>query len=138
MTVRPSLEVANSARAAARHLRASALVHIAEGRRTVHDIIQLAATENGRPLLRITVNQLLLAQPGVGDESVRRVLNHITNVTGAADVPIRRITVAWLLDARAGGRRFMAFCDALGDNTQTPWPGFPFTPRPARRSGGPR
>ena len=104
----------------------------------MHDVINLACTPNGRPLLRITVKQLLLAQPGVGDESVRRVIDKVIAVTGAHDVPVRRITLAWLLDTRAGGRRFMAFCDALGDNAATPWPGFPFTPRPTRTSGGTR
>lgn len=138
MSARPSLDVANSARAAARHVRASALIRVAEGRASVHDVIQMACTERGKSLLRITVKQLLLAQPGVGDETVARVIRHITDVTDTADVPARRITLAWLLDSRAGGRRFMAFCDALGDNTATPWPGFPFTPRPARTSGGTR
>jgi len=138
MNARPSLDVANSARAAARHVRAAALIHVAEGRTGVHDVIRLACTPNGRPLLRITVKQLLLAQPGVGDETVSRAIRHLLAVTGAGDTPVRRITLAWMLDARAGGRRFMAFCDALGDNSTTPWPGFPFTPRPARTPGGTR
>ncbi|WIB65455.1 hypothetical protein [Curtobacterium sp. MCBD17_040] len=137
MNVRPPLADANSARAAARHLRATALMHVATGRASVHDVIRLACKPNGKPLLRITLKQLLLAQPGVGDETVARITRHVLHLTGS-DVAPRKFTIAWLLDARAGGRRFMAFCDALGNNSATPWPGFPFTPRPARISGGTR
>lgn len=136
MTTLPSLSTANSARARARRYRASALLAIADdnNRTTVNDILRHACTEKGRPLLRLTLKQLLLAQPGVGDETVTRILNHTVRVVGVASPP-RRLTVAWLLDARAGGRRFMAFCDALADNSKQPWPGFPFMPRPQKTTG---
>lgn len=125
---RPPLEQANVAKAQAHRARAAALISVAEGRHTIVDVIKHAATEAGRPLLRITLRQLLLAQPGWGDERCGSALNQLTAVLGApaAKLHRRKLTIAWLLDARAGGKRFMAFCDVIAAKTDAPWPGFPF------------
>ena len=44
--------------------------------------------------------------------------------------PNRRLTVSWVHDPRAGGRRWFALCDALRPRDQRPWPGFPWQPAP--------
>ena len=124
---RPSLAVANSARAHANRVRATALIAVAEGHRTITDVVKAAAGDDEKALLRLTVRQLLLAQPGWGEERTRQVMSKITDIVGQST---SHMTVAWVLDPRAAGRRFMAFCDAITSNTQPPWPGYPFAKRP--------
>lgn len=132
MSARPSLNTANSARAVAERRRSAALIEVASGEASVADVITAAATEAGRPLLRITLRQLLLAQPGWGTERTAKVLSQTLTVLESQNVPMRRLTIAWLLDPRAGGRRLMAFCDSLSTRTEPPWVGFPFMPKPQR------
>lgn len=124
---RPDLAVANSARAEANLVRAKALIEVAQGHRTITDVVTAAAGDHEKALLRLTVRQLLLAQPGWGEERTRQVISKITDIVGQTP---DHMTVAWILDPRAAGRRFMAFCDAITSNTQPPWPGYPFAKKP--------
>ena len=125
----PDRAVAMGALAAARRTRARWLVAIAEGKTTPTRLLHHATTEAGKPLLSVSLRQILSSQPGWGakrtDEAVGRIL---------ARLGIRepsRLTVAWLLDSRAAGARYLAWCDVLHGSHQAPWPGFPFTPGPA-------
>lgn len=132
MTNRPDLATANSAREHAARTRAAALIAVANGEIGVDAVVKSATTESGRPLLRITVKQLLLALPGWGTERTNRLVNHmneVLDITGNAPTA-RKMTVSWLIDPRAGGRRFMAFCDGMKSKSDAPWPGFPFASKP--------
>jgi hypothetical protein len=129
MTI-PPLSTANSARHAAARHRGAALVAVAGGESTVRDVILAACTEDGKPLTRVTLRQLLMAQPGWGPDRAAKALEHTLTTLGNPEVNQRKLTIAWLLDKRAGGRRFMAFCDALYPRASAPWPGFPFAARP--------
>jgi hypothetical protein len=132
MSMTPNLDVANSARAAARIIRARHLLEIAGSTTSVHETLAAATTDAGRPLLRLTLRQLLMAQPGWGEHRAAAVLRKVLQVSGATSIATRKLTVSWVLDSRAGGRRFMALCDAITAKDSAPWPGFPFAPRPAR------
>lgn len=120
----------HSARTAAQRMRAAVLIDVAEGRRGLKDVIELSTFGEHRPLLRLSLRQLLIAQPGWGPARADRVIQQMLAVLDLEGTDIRKITMQWLLDSRAGGRRFMALCDALMPKT-APWPGFPFAPRPA-------
>lgn len=130
MTFTPSLDVANEARAKARFVRAARLYSLANGSTTVVETIAAATDDAGRPLLRLTLRQLLLAQKGWGEQRTAHVIGRTLSVIGAPETPTRKLTVAWLIDPRSGGRRIMAFCDALSAKDGPPWPGFPFAPHP--------
>lgn len=129
--MRPPLSAANSARFEANRQRAEWLVAVANGDSTVLDVIEWAATDDGRPLMRVPLRKLLLAQPGWGEDRTRTAITKTLAVTGRRGLPTRKVTIAWLLDHRAGGKRFQAFCDALAFTPKTPWTAFPFTPVPA-------
>lgn len=125
-----SLALADSAKRKAEHTRADALVSLHWGSLSISDLITAATYEGSQPLRRITLRQLLGSQAGWGRARVSRVLASITSLLGHE--PTSRLTVAWLIDARAGGRRVHATADATYSRTQ-PWIGFPYAPLP---SGG--
>lgn len=128
-----SLALANTAKDEAARTRSRWLVSLQkEGTVTVPDLLKAATTEEGRPLRRITLRQLLLTQDGWGRARADRVLSHTTSLLGHE--PTSRLTVAWLIDARAGRRRVHALADALTERV-APWPGFPFAP-PSPTGGG--
>ncbi|MDC7120256.1 hypothetical protein OMK64_01750 [Cellulomonas fimi] len=131
--------VATSALRAAREMRGEALFTIADGLIDPIDVARDAMTPEGEPLRRISLRQLLLAQPGWGeartDELIRR-LHAFCEITE----PPRRLSIRWLIDPRVSGRRLVAFCDLLdegraavargGEVDVVPWAGYPFTPMP--------
>ncbi|WP_412905262.1 hypothetical protein [Aeromicrobium sp. 179-A 4D2 NHS] len=120
-------ELAEARRRASR-TRAEWLVAITEGVVTVDDLIRAACEPDGKPLMKISLSQLLLAQPGVGKAKAERVLRKThTALSGRGDDSQPLQTVANLVDPRSGGRRYVAFRDALSDR-QTPVTGFPFAP----------
>jgi hypothetical protein len=128
-----------AAGAAARRCRAEWMLGVTQGLIEPTQLVQHAATDDGAPLLRINLRRLLLARPGRGARDADSVIEALlrehpsrTNGTKPAD-----LTVAWLLDNRALGRRFSTWLAVLHANrTEPPWPGFPFTPAPA--GAGPR
>jgi hypothetical protein len=130
MNISPPLEIANTARALATQERARQLIAVTNMNITIHEVIRAAATPQGRPILRITLRQLLLAQPGWGEQKTNAVLNKLSSSLGQPTPQLRKLTIAWLLDPRAGGRRFMAFCDTFNANSAPPWRGYPFATRP--------
>lgn len=122
---------ARAARRAADQVRAQALVSVASGEASIWDVLARAATPSGRPLLRLSLHQLLIAQPGVGTKSARsRVASLLDLVRSAtAGESQRALTVQWLIDPRAHGRRMLAFIEVMDEHTGTPpWRGFPLAP----------
>lgn len=125
-----SLALANTAKFEADRTRAEWLISLSSGVISISDLIKAATREDGQALRRITLRQLLMSQEGWGRARAERVLSHTTHILGHE--PTSRLTVAWLIDARAGGRRVHALADALRMRV-TPWIGFPYAPLP---SGG--
>ena len=117
-------------------IRATALLLVAGGKINVWGVLQSASVPAGRPLLRLSLRQLLLAQPGVGSRSEEHLLGSLLNRLG---LPMGHkspgtsgLTVQWLLDPRTNGRRMLAFIDVMYDRGGgPPWPGFPFAPPPS-------
>lgn len=128
---RPPLARANQARRAATTYRAEWLVALAEDVVTLPDVLAHAATEEGRPLLRVRLHQLLTTQPGWGEVRAGRVLATLGEFLSEPGCATGR-TLAWLLDPRAGGRRVTAFLEAYFARRrhETPWPGFPYAKAP--------
>ena len=128
-----SLGLANTAKREAARTRSSWLVSLGvEGNKTIPDLVRQAPSEEGRPLRRITLRQLLLTQESWGRARADRVLSLTTSLLGHE--PTSRLTVAWLIDARAGRRRVHALTDALTERA-VPWIGFPYAP-PLPAGGG--
>ena len=125
-----SIYTLRAARDTARKVRAEWLVAVAEGLVSVDDVIREAGTQVGHPLLVVSLRQLLLAQPLVGEARTETVLTKMTERLESANsiAPTsRHWTVSSLLDKRVGGRRYIAFQDARMSRV-TPSSGFPFSP----------
>jgi len=123
-----SLALANATKKEASRIRAEQLLSLQSGLTTIPDLILAASSEDSRALRRITLRQLLISQEGWGEARVHSVLSRTSSLLGLD--PTSRLTVAWLIDARAGGRRLRAFADARSARV-TPWTGFPYAPLPA-------
>lgn len=93
---------------------------------TVAKVLEAVAEPENRPLLRLRLRMLLQYQPGWGAVRADQIIDHVLSVTGAK-LDKRLVTVGWLLDPRAGGRRFTAWIDALEPKKDPPWKGFPHT-----------
>lgn len=127
-----------AAKRSADRFRAHALVSVARGQMTVWDVLREAALPTGRPLLRLSLRQLLLAQPGVGVKTVQSYLSTLDHLVGCASATESQagLTVQWLLDPRVHGRRLLALLDVMGQRTGTPpWRGFPLAPPPGAMDG---
>lgn len=93
---------------------------------TVAQVLAAAAGQENRPLMKLRLRMLLRFQPGWGAVRADQIIDHVLSVTGAK-LDRRLVTVAWLLDPRAGGRRYTAWLDAIEPKKDPPWPGFPHT-----------
>lgn len=140
----PSLAGANLARRAANDQRARAIAAVATGRTTPAGILRASCLPDSKAYLRIPLVRLLAAQEGV---SRRRARQTVATVLDVLDMPhpgdkaIDALTVMWVLDSRAAGRRIRALADVLDqDKHSAPWRGFPYAvqvaPTPAQ--GGTR
>ncbi|MHA3723768.1 hypothetical protein ACXR2T_07805 [Leucobacter sp. HY1910] len=119
------------ARLAAYQARGQQIIAVAEQRLTPQDVIAAAAE---REVLRpITLKRLLGAQPGWGDAKVGRFTAELARICGT-EVKPHRLTIGWLIDRRAGGRRLIAYANLWRQEQRAqrplPWPGFPYTPAP--------
>ena len=119
-----------SALAQARLARATALAGVAAGRFTVENVLDQACAATEHPLRRLRLASLLTAQPGVGLRGAEKILTRVALLCGEPDLDRKLMTVSWLLDRRAGGKRYLAWVDAHTGKA-SPWPGWPFTPAPA-------
>jgi hypothetical protein len=122
---RNSSEKLAGARRSASRVRAEWLMLVNDETVTPADLLNEAARADARPLLRLSLRQVLLAQPAWGRKRTEAVIGHISSIFGGR-IEGRQITVGWLLDPRAGGRRFHAWLDAHQPKTRPPWPGFPY------------
>lgn len=93
---------------------------------TVADVLKASEAREHRPLLKIRLGMLLRYQPGWGRVRAEGVVDHVLAVTGVK-LDRRLVNVGWLLDPRAGGRRYTAWLDALEPKKNPPWTGFPHT-----------
>ncbi|MCU6481284.1 hypothetical protein [Arthrobacter sp. A2-55] len=118
------LEKLNQARQNAARLRAEWMLLVHDGTVTLNDVLQEAQHQESKALLRLSVRQLLMSQPNWGRGKADSVIGHILSVLDV-EIDRRLVTVGWLLDPRAGGRRFAAWLDAFEPKQRPPWPGFP-------------
>ena len=121
----PTLESANAARHSAAVYRAQWLMLVHDGMVTPGDVLTDAARPEARPLLKLSLRQLLLAQPAWGRTRADAIIDKILSVTDAK-IERRQVTIGWLLDPRAGGRRFAAWLDAIDPRKELTGPGFPY------------
>lgn len=121
----PTLETANAARRSAATYRAQWLMLVHDKMVTPDDALTDAARPEARPLLKLSLRQLLLAQPGWGRTRADAVIDKILSVS-EAKIERRQVTIGWLLDPRAGGRRFAAWLDAIDPRKEPAGPGFPY------------
>lgn len=125
-----SLARAREALGQASGVRAEHLLAITEGTLTVLDVIEAACTGPGRPLRRIGLRQLCLAQQGWGIRRTDALLSTLAERAGDEGA-LRDLDIAWLIDPRYYGRRFLLWADLLRPRrTAPPWPGFPYAPSP--------
>lgn len=120
-----SLAVLNSARKAANRYRSEWLLSLNDEMVTPADLLAEAGTAAGRPLLKISLSQVLLSQPGWGRKRCDFILKHVLSIAGVS-IDQKNLTVGWLLDSRAGGRRYQAWLDAMESKEGPPWAGFPY------------
>ena len=120
------LSVANDARAEAARLRAEWLVGLDADLVTAKDLFEFACTLEGRPLLRIPLRQVLLSDGRFGVARSTRILARIQDLL-SVEVPVRKMTVAWLLDARTGGKRYLAWLESTEVLRSKPAPGYPYS-----------
>lgn len=125
-----SPEVARAARKSAATMRAEYLASVNSGLLSVFDVIDSVQSETAKPLLKISLRQLLLAQEGWGVKRTDDALKMVATFTACE---VDKMTIGWLTDPRARGTRVIAFADALSPRrspVRPPWPGFPFARKP--------
>lgn len=111
--------------------RASWLVSIHRGFLDINAFfVELHSSPQG-PLYRIRLQELLRVSGRSVQESSRLLRQVIAVADPKNKRPIGRLTIAWLTDKRAGGRRAIALEDALAPRG-LPWPGYPLAPEPNR------
>ncbi|MBG6214296.1 hypothetical protein RCH23_002118 [Cryobacterium sp. CAN_C3] len=125
-------------RAIANAIRADHLAAVAVGALDLNDVLD-AAMHDEPALRRIHLAQLLAGQQKVGPTAAQRILTRMLDTLGTPQgsrQDWRTLTVSWLCDQRAGGRRYLAFKDAISrESSRTALlpRGFPYTsllPRP--------
>lgn len=127
-----SIDVLNDARWAANALRAEWLMSITDGLVTATDLVNEACKDDGAPLRKISLQQLLLSQTGWGVPTVQtrlQLLLSLISTNGSSSQSWRDLTVGWLVDGRDDGRRFAAWAEISAPQV-LPWSGFPLRRRP--------
>lgn len=119
--------------------RGELLQLIADGILSPWEALVAAATAGEDPLLRLRLDQLVTAGPGVGQARAEQITGQVTRVlaTTEAHTPTGRVTIGYILDEQARGKRLLAVLDAfvshglIREVEDLPvWTGFPFTPCP--------
>ena len=118
------------ARAAANGLRGDWIIAVREGISTPQELIAQAAITGFEALRAITLKRLMTSLPDWGEKRANRLTEQLVTICGGT-VPPGRLTVGWLIDKRAAGRRLIAFAN-LTRPAGLPWPGFPFAPKPSK------
>lgn len=119
----------------ARRLRADHLIAVHAQVMTPGDVIDAATAPTNLALRDIQLKDLYLSADTVSPSAWDSVRRRTLAVLGleAAHHPDKKLTIGWLIDPRASGRRYYAFSDALRTchvDRQPPWPVFPWTPLP--------
>lgn len=127
-------EILQRTAAYARRRRAQVLVAISTGEMTLRDAVELA--DRDMTIRPLRVHQAVVSQPGVGPVVARRVISRMFSVLelSPGDAPHwKRVTFGWVVDGRSGGRRYLAWEEALlregrgrRDLLRTALNGFPF------------
>lgn len=124
--------------------RGELLQLITDGTVTPWEAIIAAAASGEKHLMRLRLDQFITAGPGVGATRARRVVAQVLAILEATEsrTATGHVTLAFILDPQARGRRLLAVLDAfiaygLIQDAQDlrVWPGFPFTPAPLTREG---
>lgn len=104
---------ASAALRAARRQRGEALASLAGGLLSVAELLELAASDGGVALRRIRISAVL-AELGCTRRQVDVLLDIFRRLahvdTGTQD---RRLTIGWICDRRASGRRQSGLCEIL-------------------------
>jgi len=119
--------------------RGELLQLIADGILSPWEALIAAATADEKALLRLTLDQLITAGPGIGQARAHRITAQVVHILGTTEAaaPTGRVTLAYVLDEQARGKRLLAVLDAfishglIREEGDLPvWSGFPFTPCP--------
>lgn len=116
--------------------RARTLYRLAQSQMTFDEFLH--AAQQDHTLRRLSLRSVLLALPGIGDATVRRVIDKTVKIANENNQSYRlkSITVAWLLDEKDYGRRFEALAEALSNPTTTAYGlGFPYNPVEVKNAG---
>lgn len=122
--------------------RGELLQLITDGTVTPWEAIVAAAASGEKPLLRLRLDQIITAGPGIGAARARAVIAQVLHILEATESRTANghVTLAYILDEQARGRRLLAVLDAfisygLIQQAQdlTVWPGFPFAAAPLPR-----
>lgn len=103
-----------SAAREARQLRQRWFADITVGEKTCYDLIKAAcaADGSGRALHKLKIHHVLVAQPDCSAREARAILRKTVSLL---DKPIGTdldaLTIGWLIDSRAGGRRIATYLD---------------------------
>lgn len=117
-----------SAAREARQLRQRWFVDITAGEKTCYDLIKAAcaADGSGPALHKLKILRVLEAQPDCSAREARAILRKFVSLL---DKPVRTdlddLTIGWLIDSRAGGRRIATYLDVT-TSLQVP-EGFPWS-----------
>lgn len=122
--------------------RGELLLDISEGRLSAWEAIMSVVLDDRQSLRRLRLDQILVTQEGIGEDRARRVISQILTVLDVptGSTPVKAVTIGYILDSRAAGRRILATLEAfisygvIGDAEDlTVWPGFPYAPAPSDR-----
>jgi len=123
----PSLDVARQALAEARRMRGEWIYSVSTGMLEIVDLLNFAATPEGRPLRRIRLVQALAAQPDWTMERAASTTKLTVELAGGRQLSRRPVTVAWVIDPRSARRRIESLACALTTARRPELVGFPFT-----------
>lgn len=119
--------------------RGELLQLIAEEVLSPWEALTAVATSGDGALMRLRLEQLVTAQPGIGQTRARKVVEQVMHIldTTEAHIGPGRATLAYILDEQAQGKRLLAVLDAFISHgliedcdDLTVWRGFPFRPCP--------
>lgn len=119
--------------------RGELLQLVTDGTVTPWEAIIAAAASGEKHLMRLRLDQIITAGPGIGATRARRVVAQVLRILEATEsrTATGHVTLAFIVDPQARGRRLLAVLDAfiaygLIQHTQDLriWPGFPFAPAP--------
>jgi len=119
--------------------RGELLQLVTDGTVTPWEAIIAAAASGEKHLMRLRLDQIITAGPGIGATRARRVVAQVLRILEATEsrTATGHVTLAFIVDPQARGRRLLAVLDAfiaygLIQHAQDVrvWPGFPFAPVP--------